>query len=314
VEWVKKLASQDWSAFENGSVNPMIASARWNQWQQLIAACRGVVDSYEKEYLRRLYWITEPIVAEDDTTPERRVYKVRMVEKGAPDRVVLELRFDTGLPGISFVGVDPVEFSGVIALVLDEQDIVHLAFRNQIVSPEQMTKILLAPILFKVGVFLPGLLPDLDDQISLQNAYDDAIRRLGPSPRRSVVQEPRALAPPSKRQSWKSYLLATLIVAAATGLEICLLKLSDPSPLLLLFAVAVSLVVIRWGIGPGVCALCLAVLSTDYFFIEPLYQISLNNTVCLFALIYTAFGVLCYWIASTRRPALAADRPKWMRA
>ena len=85
------------------------------------------LDSYEHEYLRRVYWTTEPITTQDDAEPHRTMYKARVIEKGAPDRVIVELRFDTSLPGIAYFLTEPVQFSGVISLVLDERDEICLA-------------------------------------------------------------------------------------------------------------------------------------------------------------------------------------------
>ena len=81
VDWVQKLASQDWAAFQSGSVFPLIAVARQEVWTSLVSECRSIVDQYEHEYARRIYWTTEPIVAEEDPRGHT-IYKLRVVEKG----------------------------------------------------------------------------------------------------------------------------------------------------------------------------------------------------------------------------------------
>jgi hypothetical protein len=277
--------------------------------------CRRIVDSYEHEYLRRVYWTTEPITTQDDAEPQRTTYKARVIEKGAPDRIILELRFDTSLPGIAYFLSEPVRFSGVISLVLDERDEICLAHNGHLITVQRMAKVLLAPVLFRVTVYDPQAQDVSLGVAQLRTAYGDvslpAIQ--GRKPGRAVPARDSRKVAESKQDdilsrsvvgfishNWGRYAGATVLTAAVVGL-LFLLQGAVPFPLFLLLAGAVALVSIQWGVGPAICAFVLAVIGTDYFFVEPLYEVSLNRAVLVSGLIYAAVGFLAYWLAVRRR-------------
>ena len=315
MHWVQKLAQQDWGEFQAGNVIAMTAVARKKLWDDLVEECRRIVDSYEHEYLRRVYWTTEPNTTQDEAEPHRTTYKARVIEKGAPDRIILELRFDTNLPGIAYFLTEPIEFSGVISLVLDETDEICLAHHGHLITIERMAKVLLAPVLFRVTVYEPQAQDMPLGVAQLRAAYGDV--SLPSSQGRKVarnLQPRRSLGVPRSKESgtlsqsaarfvtqnWHRYAGGAAVTAAAV-LILFLLQGAVPFPLFLLLAGAVALVSIQWGIGPAICALVLAVIGTDYFFVEPLYEVSLNRPVLVSAVIYAAVAFAAYWLATRRR-------------
>jgi hypothetical protein len=315
VQWVQKLAQQDWGEFQAGNLIAITAVARKKLWDDLVDECRQIVDSYEHEYLRRVYWTTEPITTQDDAEPQRTMYKARVIEKGAPDRIILELRFDTSLPGIAYFLTEPVRFSGVISLVLDERDEICLAHSGHLITVERMAKVLLAPVLFRVTVYDPQAQDVSLGVAQLRTAYGDVSQPAiqGRKPGRAVQARDSRKVAESKQggtlsqsvvgfisHNWLRYAGATVLTAAVVVL-LFLLQGAVPFPLFLLLAGAVALVSIQWGVGPAICAFVLAVIGTDYFFVEPLYEVSLNRAVLVSGFIYAAVGFLAYWLAVRRR-------------
>ena len=315
MQWVQKLAQQDWGEFQAGNLAAMTAVARKKLWDDLVDECRRIVDSYEHEYLRRVYWTTEPITTQDDAEPHRTMYKARVIEKGAPDRVIVELRFDTSLPGIAYFLTEPVQFSGVISLVLDERDEICLAHNGHLITVQRMAKVLLAPVLFRVSVYDPHAQDVSLGIAQLRTAYGDVSQPLIPGRKlaRTVqYRESRKLAESKQvgafprsvmgfiTHNWWRYAGAA-VLTGATVLMLFLLQWAVPFPLFLLLAGAVAMVSIEWGIGPAICAFILAVIGTDYFFVEPLYEVSLNRAVLVSGFIYAAVGFVAYWLAVRRR-------------
>lgn len=78
--------------------------------------------------------------------------------------------------------------------------------------------------------------------------------------------------------------LAALIVSDLDGYPL-LLKF-------LCFAAAVSWSFARLGTGPGIGALCLATLATDYWVIDPIYSISLDGWTAATMAAYAAIALL----------------------
>jgi K+-sensing histidine kinase KdpD len=70
------------------------------------------------------------------------------------------------------------------------------------------------------------------------------------------------------------YGIAVLSVAIGIGLDFFLLRHFDAKLTPFLFAVAVTV----WyaGIGPGVLAIVLSVLSLNYFFLQPFFSLRPN--------------------------------------
>ncbi|WP_028455117.1 sensor histidine kinase [Chitinilyticum litopenaei] len=84
---------------------------------------------------------------------------------------------------------------------------------------------------------------------------------------------------------WPGYLAATAACALTTAFAAALLTVFDPANVVILFLLAVVLVAIRWGRGPGVLASVLSVLAFDFFFIAPKLSLTVNDTQYLFTFV-----------------------------
>ncbi|MEF9672946.1 DUF4118 domain-containing protein [Pseudomonas sp. PCH446] len=79
-----------------------------------------------------------------------------------------------------------------------------------------------------------------------------------------------------------AYLWASLACFAATALAALLLQVFDPVNVVMLFLLTVVLVALRLGRGPGVWAAMLAVLCFDFFFVQPVWSFTVNDTQYFF--------------------------------
>jgi hypothetical protein len=312
--WVEKLARQDWSAFQSGDLGCIVAVARKNLWDELVAACERIVGEYEQEYLRRLFWTTESPAKADGSGPQGVVHKAAIVERGTPDRILFELRFNTDLPAIYFHAMDPFETSGVITLVLDEHDEVRLCYRGVLMEPLEIAKVLLAPVLFRVGVYHREVKDDFVDIAQLRGAYGEGallgrrtlprskpqLSRPGPERTRWNQRPNWRAARGAEKPSWMRYTLAATTVLIATGL-LFLLQSLTAVPIFWLLLAPIVFAFLQWGAGPGILALALGIFNTDFFFVAPLWEFNFESTTQLLGLAYalTAFSV--YWISDRRR-------------
>jgi hypothetical protein len=97
------------------------------------------------------------------------------------------------------------------------------------------------------------------------------------------------------------YGVAVLSVAIATAAA---LVLSQAGVTLTPFLMAVGATVWYAGIGPGVLAIVLSVLTLDYLFVPPLYSFSKFDHANLVHLILcTLFALIVGWVAAARRRA-----------
>lgn len=313
--WVEKLARQDWSAFQNGDLRCIIAVARKKLWDELTTACEKIVDEYEQEYLRRLFWATEsPARAEGNGPQNTTTYKAAVFERGTPGRTLFELRFNTDLPAIYFCATDPFETSGVITLMLDERDEVRLCYRGALMDPPEMAKVLLAPVLFRVGVYHRELRDDFVDIAHLRSAYGEGAllgRRVLPKskpqharhdPEKARVdRRPKWLAALDvKEPSWLRYMLAATTVLIATGL-LFLLQSLTVVPIFWLLSGPIIFAFVQWGAGPGILALALGIFNTDFFFVAPLWEFNFGATTQLLGLAYALMAFSAYWLSDRRR-------------
>src|SRR5471032_2115574 len=79
-----------------------------------------------------------------------------------------------------------------------------------------------------------------------------------------------------------AYLWASLACFAATAVAALLLQVFDLANVVMLFLLTVVLVALRFGRGPGVWAAMLAVLCFDFFFVQPRYSFTVNDTQYFF--------------------------------
>ncbi|QNM94717.1 DUF4118 domain-containing protein [Chitinimonas koreensis] len=87
---------------------------------------------------------------------------------------------------------------------------------------------------------------------------------------------------PPGRADWRGWGASCLIVAVTTALAGALLSIFDLANVVMVFLLAVVLVAIRYGRGPGALAACLAVASFDFFFVPPRLTFTVNDTQYLF--------------------------------
>lgn len=79
-----------------------------------------------------------------------------------------------------------------------------------------------------------------------------------------------------------AYLWASLACFAASAVAALLLQVFDLANVVMLFLLTVVLVALRFGRGPGVWAAMLAVLCFDFFFVQPRYSFTVNDTQYFF--------------------------------
>ena len=98
------------------------------------------------------------------------------------------------------------------------------------------------------------------------------------------------------------------MVAVATGLGWLIQDLLDLSNVALIFVVPVLVAALAWGLGPGLAASLLAVLAYNFFFLDPLYTLSVSDPENVAGLVlFSAVAALASGIASrTRAQALIA--------
>jgi hypothetical protein len=312
VRWVGKIAREDWSAFHQGEPACIVAVVRKRLWDRLIAECETIIASYEREYVRRVCWITESLNSSEDEQ-DKIVYKASLVELGRPDRTLFELRFDTDLSGIYFYSLTPFKKTGVVTFALLEEDDVKLCYRRILMEPVQLAKFLLAPVLFRLHSFHARLAEDLAVLAGLREAYANkmlsAVSHVQiPSPALDAPPGSAALeirgSPQAKKgetkQNWLRYAFAAVPVLVATAVLFFFQSLT-PVPIYWLLSGAIALAFVQWGIGPGIVALVIGVLATDYFFVEPIFQITFDSTTRLFGIGYALTAFTAYWLSERRR-------------
>lgn len=151
------------------------------------------------------------------------------------------------------------------------------------------------------------LLPGLADRISEQ-AIDLDLLMVGVDEQAATVDE-RALLPTSSFD-WLGYSAATLCVTATTALAAALLSVFDLANVVMVFLLAVVLVSLRWGRGPGAWAALLAVASFDFFFVPPRFTFVVSNGqyVFTFALMLAVALIIGQLAARLRFEAEVARR------
>jgi two-component system sensor histidine kinase KdpD len=123
------------------------------------------------------------------------------------------------------------------------------------------------------------LRPGLADRLAAQAAELD-LYLVGMAPDASPSSEPAS--PIRLSAGWRGYAAALGSVALTTVLASLLLSVFDLANVVMVFLLAVVLVAIRFGRGPGALAACLAVASFDFFFVPPRLTFTVNDTQYLF--------------------------------
>lgn len=88
----------------------------------------------------------------------------------------------------------------------------------------------------------------------------------------------------SKERSWKTYLIATGIVAVTTALNALLYGTLATSNLIMVYLLAVTIVALFGRTGPSIFASCLSVIAFDFFFIPPLHSFAITDLQYFFTL------------------------------
>jgi PAS domain S-box-containing protein len=111
---------------------------------------------------------------------------------------------------------------------------------------------------------------------------------------------PRESSSPEAIPAILRYTIAVLSVAIATGAALVLTRFSAT---LTPFLFAVGATVWYAGVGPGILAIVLSVLSLDLFFVTPFYSFSFRHADLVYLAICTVFALVVGWIAAARRRA-----------
>ena len=119
----------------------------------------------------------------------------------------------------------------------------------------------------------------VSDRISRHHPQiDQIVIAHGLLPGKPVVHEKPAALPGTRL----AYLWASLACFAASAGAALLLQVFDLANVVMLFLLTVVLVALRYGRGPGVWAAMLAVLCFDFFFVQPRYSFTVNDTQYFF--------------------------------
>lgn len=119
----------------------------------------------------------------------------------------------------------------------------------------------------------------VSDRISRHHPQiDQIVMAHGLLPGTPAVPEKTATLPGTRL----AYLWASLACFAASAVAALLLQVFDLANVVMLFLLTVVLVALRFGRGPGVWAAMLAVLCFDFFFVQPRYSFTVNDTQYFF--------------------------------
>jgi len=123
-------------------------------------------------------------------------------------------------------------------------------------------------------------------------------------PQRSI---PRYLVP---HRPLRRYLASTLLVLLVTFIGLPLRPFIDPPNLVMLFLVGVIIAAVYLGRGPSIFASFLSVLVFDFFFVDPHFSFSVNDTQYLI----TFAGLLLVGLIISSSAALLRDQVEALRA
>jgi two-component system sensor histidine kinase KdpD len=106
------------------------------------------------------------------------------------------------------------------------------------------------------------------------------------------------------------YLVATGLVAAATGIGMTIQQAVELANISLIFLAAILFTAVRDGLAPSLYASLLSTLAYNFFFIPPLYTFTIADPANVLALVFfTVVAVLTSNLtARTRQQALTAQR------
>ncbi len=107
-----------------------------------------------------------------------------------------------------------------------------------------------------------------------------------------------------KRGGPTHYLLAVLLVASATVLQHLLVDHISPGIIFIIYVLAVMIVALAGGLGPGILATGLSAACVDYFFLAPKVAFTIATRAHLVEmLMFIVIGVSVSWLASSLEQA-----------
>lgn len=120
----------------------------------------------------------------------------------------------------------------------------------------------------------------------------------------------RALIAQGPQPGWGKYLKATGVVALVTLVGALLNLHVAPTNLAMLYLLGIVFISYRWGLGPALVSSLLSVLTLDFFFIPPIFSVTIADiwySITAFTLMCIAL-VTSVMTAAVRRHALTASR------
>lgn len=125
----------------------------------------------------------------------------------------------------------------------------------------------------------------------------------------SVVPRRRALPVKQVRRYWP-YVASTALVACVTGAGVALRDVLPVEAADMIYLGIVVAAAAPWGTGPALLAATLGLLAWDFFFIEPIYTITIDRprdliTAIVFAIIAVLTGTLAGQVRQAARAAAA---------
>ncbi len=106
------------------------------------------------------------------------------------------------------------------------------------------------------------------------------------------------------RKNIGRYLISLFLVAVMTGVGFPLSQILEPTNLVMLYLLAVVLSAVLIGRGPSILASLIGVLAFDFFFIDPLYTFTVNDTQYLL----TFIGLLAVGLIISHSAAKLRDQ------
>jgi PAS domain S-box-containing protein len=97
------------------------------------------------------------------------------------------------------------------------------------------------------------------------------------------------------------YLVAVLAVAAAAGAGLSVDRLLQSAPFVSLFLCAILLAAWVGGLGPGLLATGLSILSFDYFFVSPLHSFGFGLDGGLRIALFTIAALFVVWVSVAQK-------------
>ncbi len=120
------------------------------------------------------------------------------------------------------------------------------------------------------------------------------------------------MAKPKKERSYKGlwrYGLSILLLMAVTLFGKLIYRFLDPTNLIMVYLLAVVLSAVYLGRGPAILTSVISVLVFDFFFINPIFSFSVNDTQYLL----TFFGLLIVGLIISNSAALLRDQVSALR-